>query len=109
VKAEPIIYQQVNEADKPVTLVRVFVGDKATWRRPEHRLRKDKRLKLKGVPTLIRWENGSITGRLEDYEADDDKKIKRLMRLGTRSRAGIMSSSTSQSVSSSLRSNSYAG
>lgn len=109
-KAEPLIYQQVNEIDKPVTLVRVYVGDKATWRTAEHRLRRDKRLKLKGVPTLIRWENGGIAGRLEDYEADDEKKIKRLMKMGTRSRASSMSSSNSQSASSSPRSksNSYA-
>jgi len=77
VQAEPIIHQKVNETDKPVTLVQVYVGDKATWRTPEHRLTSDKRLKQKGVPTLIRWENGAIAGRLEDYEADYIQKIKR--------------------------------
>jgi len=79
VKAEPIIYKAVNESESPVTLVRVYVGDRPTWRTPDHPLRRDERFQLKGVPTLIRWENGAIAGRLEDYEAHKEMKIKQLM------------------------------
>jgi len=79
VRAEPIIYKAVNESASPVTLVRVYVGDRPTWRSPDHPLRSDERFHLKGVPTLIRWENGAIAGRLEDYEADKEMKIKQLM------------------------------
>jgi hypothetical protein len=79
VRAEPIIYKVVNESETPVTLVRVYVGDRPTWRTPDHPLRCDGRFKLKGVPTLIRWENGAIAGRLEDYEADKEMKIKKLI------------------------------
>ncbi|XP_024395982.1 thioredoxin-like protein Clot [Physcomitrium patens] len=80
VRAEPIIYKLVNESESPVTLVRVYVGDKPTWRTSDHPLRCDDRFKLKGVPTLIRWENGAISGRLEDYEADKEMKIKELLK-----------------------------
>lgn len=74
-----MIYKLANESESPVTLVRVYVGDRPTWRTPDHPLRCDERFKLKGVPTLIRWENGAITGRLEDYEAHKEMKIKQLM------------------------------
>lgn len=80
-RAEPIIYKLVNESPAPVTLVRVYVGDKPTWRTPEHPLRRDERFQLKGVPTLIRWENGAIAGRLEDYEAHKETQIQQLMTM----------------------------
>ncbi|KAL3695819.1 hypothetical protein R1sor_009895 [Riccia sorocarpa] len=79
VRAEPVIYKVVDGAEKPVTLVRVYVGDRPTWRNAEHPLRKDPRFTLKGVPTLIKWENGGITGRLEDYEAHVEEKVKKLI------------------------------
>lgn len=78
-RAEPVIYKAVNEIEKPVTLVRIYVGDRPTWRTPDHPLRCDKRFKLKGVPTLIRWENGGVAGRLEDYEAHNEIKVKKLL------------------------------
>lgn len=79
VKAEPVIYKLVNEVEKPVTLVRVYVGDRPTWRSPDHPLRRDDRFNVKGVPTLIRWEDGAVVGRLEVHEADDQVKIKKLL------------------------------
>lgn len=79
VRAEPVIYKVVNEAEKPITLVRVYVGDRTTWRTPDHALRTDKRFKLTGVPTLVRWENGSIVGRLEDHEAHLEEKVKKII------------------------------
>jgi hypothetical protein len=69
----------VNEAEKPITLVRVYVGDRTTWQTPDHALRTDKRFKLTGVPTLVRWENGSIVGRLEDHEAHLEEKVKKII------------------------------
>ncbi|KAL2642493.1 hypothetical protein R1flu_010080 [Riccia fluitans] len=74
VRAEPVIYKVVDGAEKPVTLLRVYVGDRPTWWNPEHPLRKDSRFALKGVPTLVKWENGGIAGRLEDHEAHVEEK-----------------------------------
>ncbi|KAG0591349.1 hypothetical protein M758_1G165000 [Ceratodon purpureus] len=102
VRAEPVIYDQVNGADRPVTMVRVFVGDKPTWKTREHPLRTDKRFRITGIPTLIRWENGAQASRLEASEAADETKIKRLMRTRS-SRSSSMSSGGSRSASSSPR------
>ena len=55
--------------------MRAYVGDRPTWRNPSHPWRVDPRFKLKGVPTLIRWENEAVAGRLEDYEAHIGDKI----------------------------------
>ncbi|KAG6554165.1 hypothetical protein Mapa_004081 [Marchantia paleacea] len=79
VRAEPVIYRVVDGVEKPVTLLRVYVGDRPTWRNPEHALRNDSRFALKGVPTLIKWENGGITGRLEDHEAHVEEKVRKLV------------------------------
>lgn len=58
-----------------MVLLRAYVGDRPTWRNPMHPWRVDSKFKLTGVPTLIRWENDSVGGRLEDYEAHIEKKI----------------------------------
>eukprot|EP00262_Sarcandra_glabra_P022138 TRINITY_DN9678_c2_g2_i2.p1 TRINITY_DN9678_c2_g2~~TRINITY_DN9678_c2_g2_i2.p1 ORF type:complete len:133 (-),score=16.53 TRINITY_DN9678_c2_g2_i2:99-497(-) len=78
-EAEPIIYQKLAASSNDVVLLRAFVGDRLTWRNPSHPWRVDSRLKLKGVPTLIRWENDAICGRLEDYEAHLENKIDALI------------------------------
>ncbi|KAJ3696614.1 hypothetical protein LUZ61_000319 [Rhynchospora tenuis] len=77
--AEPIIYQKLETANNDIALLKVYVGDRPTWRNPNHRFRVDPRFRLQGVPTLIRWENDGITGRLEDYEAHVETKIDALL------------------------------
>ncbi|XP_047982317.1 thioredoxin-like protein Clot [Salvia hispanica] len=79
VRAEPVIYKKLEEAPGNVALLKAYVGDRPSWRNPQHPLRVDPRFKLTGVPTLIRWENGSIKGRLEDHEAHLEKKIDTLL------------------------------
>ncbi|EFJ07219.1 hypothetical protein SELMODRAFT_134020 [Selaginella moellendorffii] len=79
VRAEPVIYKEVESAGHKVTLVRVNVGDKPTWRDPAHPLRIDPRFRLTGVPTLIRWSSGTIVDRLEDHEAHLADKVRRLV------------------------------
>ncbi|KAI8022816.1 Thioredoxin-like protein Clot [Camellia lanceoleosa] len=44
-----------------------------------HPWRVDLRFKLTGVPTLIRWEDDAIKGRLEDHEAHLEHKIDALV------------------------------
>ncbi|KAF0912668.1 hypothetical protein E2562_018926 [Oryza meyeriana var. granulata] len=58
-----------------VVLLRAYVSDKPTWRDPAHPWRVDPRFRLTGVPTLIRWENGSAAARLGDDEAHLADKI----------------------------------
>lgn len=74
-----MIYKKLEEAPGNVALLKAYVGDRPTWRNPQHPLRVDPRFKLTGVPTLIRWENGSVKGRLEDHEAHLERKINALL------------------------------
>ncbi|XP_008778356.1 thioredoxin-like protein Clot [Phoenix dactylifera] len=77
--AEPVIYEKLEASQSDVALLRGYVGDKGTWRNPSHPWRVDPRFKLSGVPTLIRWENEAIIGRLEDHEAHVGNKIDALL------------------------------
>jgi Eukaryotic protein of unknown function (DUF953) len=77
--AEPIIYRRLEVANSDIAVLKVYVGDRMTWRNPSHRFRVDPWFRIQGVPTLIRWENDGITGRLEDYEAHVDSKIDALL------------------------------
>ncbi|XP_022896549.1 thioredoxin-like protein Clot [Olea europaea var. sylvestris] len=79
VRAEPIIYKKLESSPDDVALLKAYVGDKLTWRNPQHPWRIDSRFKLKGVPTLILWEDGVIKGRLEDHEAHLEHKIDALL------------------------------
>ncbi|PHT35424.1 Thioredoxin-like protein Clot [Capsicum baccatum] len=79
VRAEPVIYKKLEASSDDIALLRAYVGDRPTWRTPQHPWRVDGRFSLKGVPTLIRWENDAIKGRLEDHEAHLDHKIASLL------------------------------
>ncbi|XP_011651794.1 thioredoxin-like protein Clot isoform X2 [Cucumis sativus] len=80
VRAEPVIYKKLEAASDDIALLRAYVGDRPTWRNPQHPWRVDPRFKLTGVPTLVRWEeNDKISGRLEDHEAHVENKIDALI------------------------------
>lgn len=79
VRAEPMIYKKLEECGEDVALLRAYVGDRPTWRTPQHPWRIDSRFQLKGVPTLIRWENDAVAARLEDNEAHVESKISALV------------------------------
>ncbi|KAK9282977.1 hypothetical protein L1049_011202 [Liquidambar formosana] len=79
VRAEPVIYKKLEASSDDVALLRAYVGDRPTWRNPQHPWRIDSRFKLKGVPTLVRWENEAVKGRLEDNEAHLEHKINALV------------------------------
>lgn len=78
-RAEPVIYKKLEESSDNVALLRAYVGDRPTWRNPHHPWRTDSRFKLKGVPTLIRWEDDAIKARLEDHEAHLEHKVNTLL------------------------------
>ncbi|CAI9103182.1 OLC1v1001628C1 [Oldenlandia corymbosa var. corymbosa] len=75
VRAEPVIYKKLEASPDNILLLRAYVGDRPTWRNPQHPWRVDSRFKIGGVPTLIRWENGATKGRLGDDDAHIERKI----------------------------------
>ena len=79
VRAEPVIYKKLEASPDDIALLRAYVGDRPTWRNPQHPWRVDPRFKLTGVPTLIRWENNTVKGRLEDHEAHLENKSEALV------------------------------
>ncbi|KAL2251382.1 UNVERIFIED_CONTAM: Thioredoxin-like protein Clot [Sesamum indicum] len=79
VRAEPVIYKKLEASPDNVALLRAYVGDRPTWRNPLHPFRSDSRFSLKGVPTLILWEDGVVKARLEDHEAHGESKIDALL------------------------------
>lgn len=79
VRAEPVIYKTLEASPDDIALLQAYVGDRPTWRNPQHPFRVDSRFKLTGVPTLFRWENDIVSCRLEDHEAHLEHKIKALL------------------------------
>lgn len=80
-RADPIIMATFGEATRPVTLVRVAVGDRATWRSPGNPYRAPP-LGVSSVPTLGRWDAGSgglAPGALGDSEADRPDLVRALI------------------------------
>ncbi|XP_028769524.1 thioredoxin-like protein Clot [Neltuma alba] len=78
-RAEPVIYKKLESASDDIALLRTYVGDIPAWKNPQNPWREDSRFKLTSVPTLIRWENDTIKGRLEDNEAYIEDKIEALV------------------------------
>ncbi|KAL4297630.1 hypothetical protein GQ457_12G024700 [Hibiscus cannabinus] len=81
VRAEPVIYKKLEATAWDVALLRAYVGDRPTWRNPQHPWRVDSTFKLTGVPTLVLWDlkNHAIAARLEDHEAHLEHKIDELL------------------------------
>lgn len=79
VRAEPVIYKKLEASSDNVALLRAYVGDRPTWRNPQHPWRVDSKFKLTGVPTLMLWEDDVVKGRLEDHEAHVERKIDSLV------------------------------
>ncbi|KAL3732731.1 thioredoxin-like protein Clot [Eucalyptus grandis] len=75
VRAEPVIYKKLEASSDNIALLQAYVGDRPTWRNPQHPWRVDPRFKLTGVPTLMLWEDDAVKGRLEDHEAHIERKI----------------------------------
>ncbi|KAE9584897.1 hypothetical protein Lal_00024313 [Lupinus albus] len=79
VRAEPVIFKKLESSPDDIALLIANVGDRPTWRNPRHPWKVKTSFKLTSVPTLIRWENDTIKGRLEDYEAHLEHKIQALV------------------------------
>lgn len=66
---------------KHINLLRVYVGDLATWRNPSHPLRTDPKLSkfIKGVPSLVSWGSEGPLKSLGDKEAQDQELLRQLV------------------------------
>eukprot|EP00897_Mesotaenium_endlicherianum_P010489 jgi/Mesen1/9469/ME000063S08924 len=77
--ADPVISKVFGTSPRNMTLVRVYVGDKPTWKDPLNPFRSTP-YRVTGVPTLARWESGKIAeGALGDLQAQDEKLVRRLL------------------------------
>ena len=72
--ATPVIYSLIK--GKGYTVIEIDVGDKPTWKDPDHELRLSEKFKLTGVPTLMKWGIGKPIARLdselETCKTEDD-------------------------------------
>ncbi|XP_067010472.1 thioredoxin domain-containing protein 17 [Anabrus simplex] len=73
VKAMPVIEAALGEADKNAHFIYVGVGSRDSWKDPNSPFRKDPKLKLRYVPTLIAWGRPD---RLEDAECANSDLLK---------------------------------
>eukprot|EP01025_Chloroclados_australasicus_P067232 TRINITY_DN9297_c0_g1_i1.p2 TRINITY_DN9297_c0_g1~~TRINITY_DN9297_c0_g1_i1.p2 ORF type:complete len:455 (-),score=57.95 TRINITY_DN9297_c0_g1_i1:548-1912(-) len=62
------------------TLLEVMVGDRPTWKSPDHPFRQYSTLQLTGIPTLMRWYDGKPVARTGNElekaaDADEAKRV----------------------------------
>ncbi|GJJ74206.1 hypothetical protein EMPS_06564 [Entomortierella parvispora] len=71
VTAGPIVAEHFSRLDNAV-LIDAPVGDRPTWKSPEHPLRHDKVIKITAVPTLVHWATKS---QLVENDCEDLAKL----------------------------------
>ncbi|KAK0564506.1 hypothetical protein OC861_004251 [Tilletia horrida] len=73
--AEPAVHSVFGtgpDGDGPVGHM-IYVGDKPAWRDPQNQYRNE--YSISSIPTILRWENGKETARLEEYDCQDEGKL----------------------------------
>ncbi|KAG8231618.1 hypothetical protein J437_LFUL010296 [Ladona fulva] len=76
VSAEPVVNNVLETLDDETTFLYVGVGDRSTWKDPNCVFRKDERLRLTSVPTLVRWGKPH---RLQEEECCNPDLIRLLL------------------------------
>ncbi|KAG0212657.1 Thioredoxin domain-containing protein 17 [Mortierella sp. GBA30] len=76
VRAGPIVEKQFSELDS-VVLVDVPVGDRPTWKDPNHPYRHDTVIKITAVPTLVHWASKS---KLVENDCEDLAKLEHFVK-----------------------------
>ncbi|XP_071443931.1 thioredoxin domain-containing protein 17-like [Hetaerina americana] len=76
VAADPVIDAVLDTLDDSVVYLYVGVGDRDTWKNPNCVFRKDERLRLSSVPTLICWGKPQ---RLEEEKCCNPDLIRLLL------------------------------
>ncbi|GAQ81188.1 hypothetical protein KFL_000730250 [Klebsormidium nitens] len=81
VRGEPEILKSLAASSKHINLLRVYVGDRPTWRDPSHPLRTDPKLSqfIRGVPSLVSWGSDGPLKSLGDQEAQDQELVRQLV------------------------------
>ncbi|GIY20580.1 thioredoxin domain-containing protein 17 [Caerostris darwini] len=65
VSAEPVIEEGLKIAPEDSVFIYCSVGDRTYWKNPNNEFRKDEKLRLTGVPILIKW---NTVRRLDDEQ-----------------------------------------
>ena len=80
VMADPVIRGTLAQVTtRPVHLVECPVGERAVYKgNADHPYRRDPRIALQRIPTLIRWEGGRELGRLVESECLSPEALLRL-------------------------------
>ncbi|XP_013778749.1 thioredoxin domain-containing protein 17-like [Limulus polyphemus] len=76
VLAEPVIEEALKFADEEVVFIVCEVGSRAYWKNIQNDFRMDDRLKIKCVPTLMKWRTQK---RLEEAQCQDSNMLKMLL------------------------------
>ncbi|XP_059171955.1 thioredoxin domain-containing protein 17-like [Physella acuta] len=74
-KAEPVINRNLDKAPEDAVLIHCHVGDRDYWKNMNNEFRKDPKLKVKCVPTLVRIGSPH---RLEESECAKDDLVEML-------------------------------
>lgn len=72
-RALPVVRARV--AERRGTLLEVCVGQRTAWKDMSHPFRLDPRLKLTGIPTLVRWTADGPAERVGTPNVDTDMDI----------------------------------
>ncbi len=80
VRGEPLIFDGLNQVDDDVTVVVVHVV-REEYRSPDYILRRDPRINLRCVPTLMKWEKGEAVMRLNDVQCQNIHAIAEFLSL----------------------------
>ncbi|KAF8923777.1 Thioredoxin domain-containing protein 17 [Dissophora ornata] len=75
VTAGPIVEERFSKLDN-VVFVDAPVGDRPTWKDPNHFLRHDKVIKITAVPTLVHWNTLS---QLVENDCEDLAKLDKFL------------------------------
>jgi hypothetical protein len=78
VKADPVIESELSLLDGGYTIL-VCEVDREEYRSKDYIFRKDSRINLKCVPTLIKWSNGKILASLNDSQSQIADLVKELL------------------------------
>mmetsp|Transcript_22313 Transcript_22313/g.37332 ORF Transcript_22313/g.37332 Transcript_22313/m.37332 type:complete len:132 (+) Transcript_22313:81-476(+) len=78
VAAEPIIYAALAHKVGGCRLIE-YSANREEYRNSEYIWRLDPTIQLTSVPTLIKWENAKITGRLGDSDCQVPDKVRNMV------------------------------
>lgn len=73
VLAEPVVAAGLKLVPETAEVIRVAVGERAAWKDQANVYRKE--LHVKSIPTVLKFQDGEETGRLEDLDCAAPEKI----------------------------------